>query len=444
MADGSPAFALRGLAALVLFGSSAVLGQTFWTPRAHPGSPPQGRFGHGMSYDAARARTVVFGGNDGDAARADTWEWDGTTWSPRPSATSPSARYECSMTHDAARQRSVLFGGRGGDPEVLRTDTWEWDGTDWTLRSGASPPARLGAAFAFDAARGRCLLFGGTNRMVRLGDTWEWDGSQWTQRFPASAPSARSHAAMAFDAARGRVVLYGGDAGAYPGDTWEWDGTNWQQRSPTAPPLQPTARHGMVYDFHRGRTVLFGGDERGAVTSTTHEWDGTTWRLRASDSPSARQDVGLVYDAARGRVVLFGGQGSSTRFSDTWEYCSYCDVVGRGHPPGGAPLLCRTPPQLGTSFCLVFPSATNSGFIGVGLAPPIFPPILINVPGLCSPVLVHTIPFLTIPAGGGPAVGCIPLPAEPALLGWSFCLQAFALQVSCYLSTDAVVVRIQS
>src|SRR5262249_14172263 len=50
-------------------------------------------------------------------------------------------------------------------------DTWEWDGTDWTQRATASsPPARYGHVLAFDSARGRTVLFGSSS----LTDTWEY------------------------------------------------------------------------------------------------------------------------------------------------------------------------------------------------------------------------------------------------------------------------------
>ena len=53
----------------------------------------------------------------------------------------------------------------------LFQDTWEWDGTDWTQRpTASSPPARNGHVLAFDAARGRTVLFGSSS----FADTWEY------------------------------------------------------------------------------------------------------------------------------------------------------------------------------------------------------------------------------------------------------------------------------
>ena len=74
---------------------------------------------------------------------------------------SPPARYSPAMAYDSVRQRVVLFGGRGSS--WLFGDTWEWDGSSWTLRTPTtSPRARLGCAMAYDSERRRQVLLGGT------------------------------------------------------------------------------------------------------------------------------------------------------------------------------------------------------------------------------------------------------------------------------------------
>jgi hypothetical protein len=73
---------------------------------------------------------------------------------------------------------------------------------------------------AYDAARGQVVLFGAAPGLTS--DTWTWDGTDWTQHFPAHSPSGRALMGMAYDAARDRVVLFGGTIGSsvYVGDTW--------------------------------------------------------------------------------------------------------------------------------------------------------------------------------------------------------------------------------
>ena len=58
---------------------------------------------------------------------------------------------------------------------------------------------------AFDEARGNTVLFGGANQAIALSDTWTWNGSQWTQRDPDNSPEGLG--AMAYATAIGRPVL---------------------------------------------------------------------------------------------------------------------------------------------------------------------------------------------------------------------------------------------
>jgi hypothetical protein len=53
------------------------------------------------AYDAARPCVVVFGGAQGVALQAGTWEWNGTQWRQGFPATVPAARHEHAMAFDA-------------------------------------------------------------------------------------------------------------------------------------------------------------------------------------------------------------------------------------------------------------------------------------------------------------------------------------------------------
>jgi hypothetical protein len=131
------------------------------------------------------AVTVVFAPHVSRAGAATSQAWV----EQRSAEVAPADRGGSALVYDAARQRTVLFGGQGNN--VNLGDTWEWDGTTWTQQHPiTAPPARTNAAMAYDAARQRVVLFGGTNNNVDLGDTWEWDGTSWTQQHPATAPSA--------------------------------------------------------------------------------------------------------------------------------------------------------------------------------------------------------------------------------------------------------------
>ena len=173
---------------------------------------------------------VLFGGTptSGSNLLPETWEWDGSSagsWSQR--ATTGPARKDPAMAYDAARGRTILFGGRIGT--TTQNDTWAWDGAAWTqLFPANSPPPRYSAGMVYDAARSVIVLGAGLSGSATYTDTWEWDGSDWALR-SAALPGLGGPAA--YDAVRQRVVGY---QSVSPGWTLvEWDGSNWNPRPTT-------------------------------------------------------------------------------------------------------------------------------------------------------------------------------------------------------------------
>jgi hypothetical protein len=104
------------------------------------------------------------------------------------------------------------------------------------------------------------MLFGGINTGVVYSDTWLWNGSNWTTLKTAHSPSPRSFHTMAYDSVRGEVVLFGGaDPTGNPlNDTWVWDGSDWTEEPNTGQPA-PRFSQAMTYDSSHGEVVLFGG-----------------------------------------------------------------------------------------------------------------------------------------------------------------------------------------
>lgn len=300
-----------------------------WSQRS-PAASPSPRQGQAMVYDSLRGKTVLFGGSGGFLVYfGDTWEYDGTTWSLRTTAVSPSGRIGFAMAFDQVRGRVVLYGGASPTAPNAAAETWEYDGSNWSLRATPNNPGlRQNHAMAFDAVRNRVVLFGGTINGNVSGQTWEYDGSNWTLRSPSTAPQGRIGHAMAFDPVRNRTVMFGGSvSGIFDtlNDTWEWDGTTWTQAANPAPP--PTRKGAaMSFDPRRGKVVMFGGLNFLAATAyqDTWQWDGTAWsQVSLPTLPTARSGHGFCYDTARGRAVLFGGAAivanGTPELGDTWE-----------------------------------------------------------------------------------------------------------------------------
>lgn len=87
------------------------------------------------------------------------------------------------MAVNLADGKIVLFGGHGGGGTLL-ADTWTWDGSTWT-EAAPLPAGRSGAAMAFDPSMGRILLFGGFEAGSVRDQLWAWDGSLGRRRVGA-------------------------------------------------------------------------------------------------------------------------------------------------------------------------------------------------------------------------------------------------------------------
>jgi hypothetical protein len=256
-----------------------------------------------MAYDRARGECVLFGGGSGASTWfADTWTWNGTTWTQKFPASSPSPRYGCAMAYDSARQVVVLFGGFV--PSGLDVgDVWEWNGTNWTQRTfPGGPSARGGHRLAYDDARGTTLLYGGfsTPGQSTLADTWLWDGTSWTSG--PGGPGSLCDQLFVYDAWRQRIVLFGGlrILAATQTDlalTWEWNGLGWTQRTTAT---SPSARSAIACGFSplgNGRVLCGGG-----ATSTGTQF-GTTFALQPV-APATVATFGTGCPTSSGTVQL--------------------------------------------------------------------------------------------------------------------------------------------
>jgi MYXO-CTERM domain-containing protein len=188
---------------------------------------PGARGTAGLTYDASRGVTVLFGGWTGSAWLDDIWEYDGTSWSRRcttaPCSTGlrPARRESPVFVYDAAREVTLLFGGYGDNQ--YRGDTWTWDGSSWTAHApGVAPEARTRSAGAYDPATQSIYVFGGATFSEELNDLWAWNGSIWEQVAAAAPPSGRRDLGMAWDSARRRGVLFGGRSSNQAVDFWEF------------------------------------------------------------------------------------------------------------------------------------------------------------------------------------------------------------------------------
>ena len=229
---------------------------------------------------------ILFGG---DGPVAETWAWNGATWTQLEPGWSPPPL--TSSVFGAMGQSLALFGGYTAG--TIYQDVWLWNGASWAHEAPATNPsprqapagAVLGGSSSSSAGRTTCS--------IPLGDTWIYDGTSWTQAQPAHSPSPRRGAVAASFA--GKVVLFGGDTlpPSY-GDwlsvdeTWLWDGTDWTQAQPAQ---SPDPRSFAAMAAADGEVVLFGGASfggNGGSPEGTWTWDGLSWTKHTGAGPSPR------------------------------------------------------------------------------------------------------------------------------------------------------------
>ncbi len=302
----------------------SVSAQSLTWVRVASSGPPQ-RCCHAMAYDVQRQRTVLFGGWDiGKAAvLGDTWEWDGKAWKQVQPKTVPASRCCHAMTYDSGRGRTIMFGGAGNGSGTDLSDTWEWDGTDWTkINTQNSPRPRRSPMLTYHLTSGKTLLFGGGTGSTGspfFQETWTYDGKDWTQLSPKNSPLARWGSAFAFQLTRAKTLLFGGagEKGAVYNDTWEWDGNDWTKLGPKN---SPSARWLMsgAFSLANRRVFVFGGR---LDKPDTWEWDGVDWTpTKVAASPGGRSDLAMVYEPTRKVMTVFGGFARTAGvLGDTWE-----------------------------------------------------------------------------------------------------------------------------
>src|SRR2546421_6397690 len=169
-----------------------------------PGGSPPARMGAAMTYDATTKTVVLFGGTRGDGGSPldDTWTWDGCRWTQAKPATSPPGRSFGNLASDPSSGKVILFGGGHANSDAARNDTWSWDGSTWTQEHPRTSPPRLAddALIAADPGNHNVVLFGTNLQGNQAATTWTWDGSNWTEHRTTTVPPIRGNAAMAFGA----------------------------------------------------------------------------------------------------------------------------------------------------------------------------------------------------------------------------------------------------
>jgi hypothetical protein len=276
----------------VLYGGNGADDQTWvwsglsWAEEVFAAPIPAPRVGASMAYDPVARATLLVGGRlaDGEDA-SDMWEWHGGVWSRLLVSGVPPPTVQAPMAWDWTRDQVVLLVPDKADA-LPSAQTWVWDGVAWSQRHPAtSPPLRPESSMTWDPVTGTVLLAvpccpGAVDQRTQ---TWTWDGADWSRRQTLHQPPI--HAVVAEDDLHARVVLVAACCGGFDPvstigqpQTWTWDGQDWTRSPATVPALQDVA---AVVTDAQGRPLLVA---RVAGAGPRHPldglwtWTGTAWR----------------------------------------------------------------------------------------------------------------------------------------------------------------------
>lgn len=350
-----------------------------WRER-FPLNVPSNRSEAAMTFDLAHGYTLLFGGGPTGSPftmRSDTWSFDGSDWTLQSPPQSPTGRLGAGMVLDLARGMVVLYGGVTSFASTARPndETWEWNGATWNRALPTTSPGGLAHfGFAYDLVRARCVLYGGTNNpglLIDSNQTWEYDGITWTRVLTAANPGPLERPGMCYGG--GRTLLFGGINVQTGGTnlTWSYNGTNWSQVAVggTRPPVRTFGK--MVWVATQGVAVLHGGMDpyNGTPLTDTWQFDGSAWTQFAPPTPSARTRFAMAYDELRGKVVLHGGVTTANQpLTDTHEFGAYAASLGTGCPGlfGMPQIAAAAPPRLGSVYSVALSNlAPSAVFAGM-------------------------------------------------------------------------------
>lgn len=235
-----------------------------------------------LLLDTARDQ-IVGVENDFFSPQMRTWLLAPGGWQLQAQATNPGWQPVWDMAFDPLRQVAVLHGALGG--------TWEWDGTTWTARPTAHAPVLYwnsrGLTMAFDpnAQRIRMLAYTSTGLQE-----WEYDGVDWMQAATTQVPTVGSGQLaqeLRHDPVSGRMI-YAAATATVQG-TWELAGSTWVQIDTVAahPNLMfVEPQRGVLMAYQQGDWYAFRADRATTTPYGAGCGVGAAPWLRASGRPS--------------------------------------------------------------------------------------------------------------------------------------------------------------
>jgi hypothetical protein len=280
-----------------------------------------------MAFDPLSNDVLLYGGasfgNAPQVVANQTWIFSSAGWQLEHPPSSPTLN-DPFMAADPSARTVILV---GVPPEGGVAQTWIWNGSTWTRRSDLPPPAQRPVGLAPVTWTNQLLLVTAAQGSTQQGtlDTWIWVGSKWQLQHPSTnLPDGGSSPVIVSDPAHHRVLAVFSGVASSAAQTWVWNGGDWAKLSAQNPPPFDPLTATMAVDPGTGDAVLYMVNSD-ANAGSTWVLNGSAWSEVDALSPAidtAYHGSWLLADMRVGALVIIGNAGRPNRFNALWLYRS--------------------------------------------------------------------------------------------------------------------------
>ena len=234
---------------------------------------------------------------------ANSYEYDGTSWTSGGSMSQPRGQAQSNMT--GTQTAALIVGGRYNPaPTFGLVKTEEYNGSSWS--NGGDYPEQLRNANNMGTQTAAVNAGGNSaNPSVATNNTNHYNGSSWT--------SASNNSTARFDTALFGLQTAGVMAGGFdknPGTnvfhnaTEEYDGSSW-----TSGGNLPAATNAAAASGTLTAGIMFGGSQPSApgVVGTTIAYNGTSWSSLPATLSAARSGHGSARSGTQTLTLAWTG-----------------------------------------------------------------------------------------------------------------------------------------
>jgi len=246
-----------------------------------------GAWSSGTNYpvtiqDAAGAgpttAAVLWGGYDGPAYDAETFEYDGTSWTESGDLNTARACYHC-----GAGSQTAALQASGYATTDHTANSEEYNGTAWTEGNNLNNPRYSATGGGIQTS---ALICGGNGDPGNSASTFNesYNGTSWSNEtaLPGTTAGGKQYSGTGETASL--IIGFGSDKN----DTLSYDGSSWTDLGHHLIEGKTTAAGGSQQGTTTAALIAGGYDPSPAIVARSQVYDGTSWATSPSLATARR------------------------------------------------------------------------------------------------------------------------------------------------------------